>query len=177
MWMRTVPLTLVLVGALASCGGDAADRASKTDKDRGAAAMTIGDSPWSAERTSAKLLDGKLTIRATRTDMNGGQVARQELLLELPGFRGAGDYMTGLSGSRFLGVGIDTSAAEKGDAAATEAATAAIKGAQMLRLTAAKVVVTAADDHEVSGTFSWQPPQGIDQPAIRDGSFRAPLAK
>ena len=174
MWTRTL---LVLVGALASCGGGATDDASQTQKDRGEATMQVGDRQWSAERCSAKLVDGKLTIRASRTDMDGGRVARQELVLELAGFRGAGDYLTGLSGSRFLGVGIDTSAVQQGEQPVTEAATAAIKGAEMLRLTAAKVVVTGADEAEVSGTFSWQPPTGSTQPAIRDGRFRAPLAK
>ncbi|MCB9879253.1 MAG: hypothetical protein H6835_16785 [Planctomycetes bacterium] len=172
---RSIPL-LVLVGALASCGGDT-DGASKTEKDRGEASMTLGDATWTAERTSAKLVDGKLSIRASRMDMKGGKIARQELMLEVSGFHGADDYRTSLHGSRFIGVALDAPAAEKGDEAATKAATDALTGAQHLMLSAATVVVTAADEDEVSGTFSWEPPPGMKQPAIRDGRFRAPLAK
>lgn len=142
--------------------------------------MTLGESQWQADRAKARLTNGSLSISASNMDTTGGKVKRQELTLNVADFKGPGDYLTGLSGSRFLGVGIDTDAmksAESDQEKATQAITEGLSGAQHILLSQAKVTITAANDNEISGTFSWQPPAGAKQPAIQNGTFRALLAK
>jgi hypothetical protein len=178
---RTLALLVTIV--LAGCGDESAATGSSTrtrtgTKDRGEAAMTLGAASWQASSAKAKLANGTLTIRAGKTDRTDGRVTRQELHLQVSDFTGPGDYKTGFSGSRFLGVGLDVEAAKAaGDeqAAATETVTDALTKAKHLMLSGAMVKVTAASDTEVTGTFSWSPPAGIDQPAITNGTFRALL--
>ena len=140
--------------------------------------MKIADVEWSAQRAKAKLKEGRLTIRASSTDTSDGKVERQELHLQIVDYTGPGDYTTGLSGSRFLQVGIDTDAIAAGDdsdEAATKAASSALSGAKHMMLSSAKVTITAASESEISGSFSWQPPKGSKDPALTEGSFRAVL--
>jgi hypothetical protein len=156
-----------------------APRAKKDGKDRGEATMTIGSLAWEADRVKATRKDGTLTIRATRTKM-GKQASRQELHLQIDAFAGPGDYTTGMSGSRFVGVGLDVEAAEAAgdtDDAAKATAAKALSAAEHMMLAGARVLITSASDTEVSGTFSWQPPRGLEKPAIESGTFRAPVGK
>ncbi|MFT4842807.1 MAG: adhesin HecA-like repeat protein [Planctomycetota bacterium] len=176
-------LSLLVVVFLASCGdssGSAEKGKGRSKRDRGAASMTLGETQWQADSAKAKLRNGNLTISARNLDMTGGQVKSQDLTLSVPDYNGPGDYTTGFSGSRFIGVGIDVDAAKaaSGDERATsEAVTDSLLGASHLMLSKAKVTIVAASDVEISGTFSWQPPQGVVQPAIQGGTFRALLAK
>lgn len=163
--------------ATAAPGGEAPARAKKRDKDRGEATMMIGSTAWEAERTRATLANGKLTIRASNTDVSGKKVSRQELHLQIDGYTGPGTYTTGISGSRFIGVGIDAKAAAAAttDEAAVESATDLLSKADHLMLSGAKVTITDANDREISGMFQWDPPGG-KKPAITNGVFRALLA-
>ena len=140
------------------------------------AAMTIGGAAWQSTSASARLTDGKLTIKASNNDLSDGAMKRQELHLLVTEFDGAGDYETAMSGSRFLTVGFDTETAKQADgddAAAQNAILSALNGATHMTLAGAKVKVTSSDDTEIVGTFSWQPPEGSKQPAIEGGTFRA----
>lgn len=180
---RPIPTQLLLACSLvllllpAACGGDGGSSGgsgrSGAKKDRGEAAMTIGGAAWQGSNASAQIDGEKLTIKASHTDVAGGTASRQELHLLVTDYRGAGDYQTALTGSRFLAVGFDTKKAEGGDQAATDALTSALQGATHMTLAGAKVTVASADGAEVVGTFSWQPPPGSKQPAITDGTFRA----
>lgn len=170
---------LLLVG----CGGTAKGDPQSTrrsGKDRGAASMTLGSTPWQASSAKARLQNGKLTIDATYMDTTGGKVKRDQLTLSVADFKGPGEYSTGASGSRFIGVGFDTGAAKDAAAdeqAATKAVGEMLSGASHLMLMNAKVTVTDANATEISGTFSWQPMKGMKQPAIENGTFRALIAK
>jgi hypothetical protein len=181
--MLRLPLVLFCSFVMAACGGDASsssDGRGRARKDRGEAAMQLGAATWQAESTSAKIENGILTLRATRTDRNDGKVSRQELQLQVRDYKGPGDYTTGM-GSRFIGVGIDAAAVQEsaesaqGDAeqGAAKVVTDALSAAKHMMLMAAKVTVTSAGDEQISGTFSWQPPKGLDTPAITNGTFRA----
>lgn len=163
----------------ATPGGDSkAERPRRDkDKDKGEATMTLGANPWQADRVKASLQDATLTIRASQTEVKGKTVTRQELHLQVRDFKGPGDYETGVTGSRFIGVGIDGEAAAKSEDSAAEAATAALADTKHLMLSQAKVTIAAASETEVSGTFSWQPPAGMEKPAITNGTFRAPISK
>lgn len=191
--MRISTLGIVLLGfLLIGCGdkeseapaGDttapAADNKKKRadkDKDRGEASMTIGPLEWTADRVHATRKNNALTIKASRTDTSGDQVARQELHLVIPDVSGPGDYTVAPAGSLFIGVGIDIEAAKAAgddDEATKDQATKALSNADMLQLFGTKVTITSASDTEVSGTFSWEPPTD-DKPAITGGSFRAPI--
>lgn len=175
----TTPLLSLLLLATA-CGGsadsDGSGRGARSDKDRGEASMQLGGATWQAERAKAKIEDGKLTISASRTDMADGKVSRQSLSLTVREFDGAGDYTTGIAGSSFTAVGMDTKAVEaaaESEEASKGALTDMLSKAKHMMLTNAKVTVTAVDDTEVTGTFSWQPTEGSSQPAITGGTFRA----
>jgi len=164
---------------LFACSGEPSNDSGKQTrkgKDRGTATMTIGGSQWTAERAKAKHTGGKLTISASNMDMTDGKVKRQELQLAIADFKGAGDYKTGITGSRFIGVGFDVEAAkeaDKSDEAATKEVTNAVTGAKHLMLSNAEVTITAVSDTEISGSFSWQPHASTKQPAITNGTFRA----
>lgn len=179
-WLVPMLVFALLLLMMAACGGgdtgDSGGRAGRTKKDRGEAAMTIGGAAWQSTSASARLTDGKLTIKASNNDLSDGAMKRQELHLLVTEFRGAGDYETAMSGSRFLTVGFDTETAKQADgddAAAQNAIQSALKGATHMTLAGAKVKVTSSDDTEIVGTFSWQPPEGSKQPAIEGGTFRA----
>jgi len=170
---------LLVAFLLVSCGDDSGSGSSRREragKDRGEAAMTLGSNQWQAESAKAKLAGGRLTISASNMDTTGGKVQSQRLDLNITDYKGPGDYKTGFSGSRFIGVGIDVDAvkaAQGDDQKATEAITSALSGSSHLMLSNANVTITAANDTEISGTFSWQPPPGLKQPAIQNGTFRA----
>lgn len=145
----------------------------RDQKDKGMASVKIDGIAWSAERASASLKDGKLTIRASRMELADGKAKRQELQLHVDNFAGPGDYKTGVGGSRFIGVGLDTKAVASDEAAKAEA-TRAVSNASHVLLSNAQVHIASANDQEVTGTFSWQP-QASGQPVFTDGSFRAPM--
>ena len=187
-------LASLLAYSVAGCDGDDGhktdgavkaqnEKGKREKKDRGNTSMELGGAAWVATAANARTSGKKMTIRASRTDVTDGDVKRQELHLQLDDFHGAGDYLTGISGSRFIGVGFDTGKAKEA-ARADEAtgkqdetaklAVAAITSAKHLILMNAKVHVDDASDAEVSGTFSWTPPAGLkDAPTITNGKFRA----
>jgi hypothetical protein len=166
-------------GADADADADVKEKKEKkAKKDRGDASMSIGGKAWTAESAKAKLAGSKLTIRASRMDMAEGKVSRQELHLQIDDYKGAGDYETGISGSRFVGVGLDTEAAKAAgndDAKTTKVATDALTAAKHMLLMKAKVHIETAGDAEIVGTFSWTPPPGMNDPEISEGKFRAIL--
>ncbi len=166
-------------GSTDSAGKDKAPLAKKkgrVKKDKGEASMKVGDFEWRADGAAARHTDKALSIHASRNDMSGDSVKRQELHLVIDNYAGPGDYTTSLSGSRFVGVGLDIAAgkAAKGDDA--EAKTLAMESlakAEHMMLSKATIKITASSDSEISGSFSWTPASGLDKPAIREGSFRA----
>lgn len=145
-------------------------------KDRGEASMKLGDTAWTADRVRAKKMNGALRIHASHTEVDNKKVTRQELNLLVPDFHGPGDYVASPGGSRFIGVGMDVKAAAGAadDADQKKLAMDAVSKAKHMLLSGANVHIDAASDTEVSGTFSWQPSGGNDQP-ITDGRFRAPI--
>ncbi len=155
-------------------------------KDRGDASAKIGDAIWEASSAKARIRNGTLTIQASRNDMSGPSVKRQELHLQIDNYAGPGDYRTGRTGSRFVGVGINKEeakqAVEKDEESGkgtetTKVATKAITGASHTMLAGVEVHIETADDAQITGTFSWQPPKGLKDPPIRDGQFRALIRK
>ncbi len=146
-------------------------------KDRGDSSMKIGGVEWlgSSARATARETTGgtTLTIKTSRSERSDGTVKRQELHLQIESYAGPGDYEVARTGSRFISVGFDTKVADATDDGATQEAMKAITGADHLMLMGAKVHVDTDDGKTITGTFSWTPPKGLDQPEISDGKFRA----
>jgi hypothetical protein len=159
------------------------DKDSKREKkDRGEASMNIGGVAWTGDSAKARSRGTSLTIKASHTDAGPDGVQRQEVHLQIDDFKGPGDYTTGIGGSQFIAVGMDTKKikeAEKTDAkAGTDAATTQLLGdvlgeSSMILLMQAKVHVDGATATEISGSFSWEPRPNSKDPAITDGKFRA----
>lgn len=154
------------------------DEGQKSKKDKGDASMKLGGSDWTASQASFKLDGGKLTIKASANQFVDNNAMRQELHLQIDDYKGAGSYTTGLAGSRFVSVAVDTGTAEAasktGDQAKVdEVVTDAISQAGMVTLTNATVVIDSAGETEIVGSFSWTPPTGSKDPEITGGKFRA----
>tara|TARA_R110002094_G_scaffold91485_10_gene93685 strand:+ start:907 stop:1590 length:684 start_codon:yes stop_codon:yes gene_type:complete len=176
-------------GSGVAAGGDAASvdagsgssrKRSASSKDRGEAAMMLGATQWTADRVKAKLRNSSLTIKASNTERVDGKMTRQELTLVVSDYKGPGDYKTGAMGSRFIGVGVDMDAAKAagdGEAATRKTLTDVLSDAKHLMLMSAQVTIATASDTEITGSFSWQPPKGMDKPAIKNGTFRALLSQ
>ena len=156
-----------------------ADRKRRRDKDRGEASMMLGDKEWKASRARFKLDEnGVLKLSMTKSDYSGEKSSRDSLDLRIKDFKGPGTYTVEPMGSRFIGVAIDikaATAAGDNDEATKKEAMKAISGAKHTLLTGATVEVTAASDDEITGTFSWTPPKGLNKPAMSKGTFRAKL--
>ena len=155
-------------------------RKKREKKDPGEASMKLGGVEWTAERAKARVKGNKVTIKASRMDNVDGKISRQELHLQIDEAKGPGDYVTGFSGSRFIGVGFDTEKMKKAteEGKETAAAVGALKGASHMMLSAAKVHIDSMNEHEIVGTFSWAPPKGMaNAKAITDGKFRAVVRK
>lgn len=151
-------------------------RRERGKEDRGEGSMTLGGEPWEAERARFRIRDGKLKISLSRSDYDGKTSSRQSLDLRIKDFEGPGAYQVDPMGSRFIGVGIDidkAKAAGKDDDKVKKEAVKAISGAKHMMLSGAKVTISEATDDQIVGTFSWQPPAGLDKPALEDGKFRA----
>lgn len=164
--------------AAPSSGETKKPRKERTKKDRGEASMKLGETEWTADAAKVKTRGNTLTIKASNTEMVDGKAKRQELHLQLKDVNGPGDYVTGISGSRFLGVGIDMKKAQE-EGKESKAAMDAISGSKHLMLSQAKVHIDSMNDDEVVGTFSWTPPKGHPNAAqaITDGKFRARFRK
>tara|TARA_R110002072_G_scaffold25443_4_gene85013 strand:+ start:19370 stop:19993 length:624 start_codon:yes stop_codon:yes gene_type:complete len=166
--------------ASGDAGSGSSRKRSASRKDRGEAAMMLGTTQWTADRVKAKLRNSSLTIKASNTERVGGKMTRQELSLVVSDYKGPGDYKTGAMGSRFIGVGVDmdaTKAAGDGEAATRKTLTDTLSDAKHLMLMSAQVTIATASDSEITGSFSWQPPKGMDKPAIKNGTFRALLSQ
>ena len=153
-------------------------RAKREKKDRGDASAKIGTMEWVAENAKAKLKNGVLNIDASRTDIADKKVSRQQLTMNLPGYKGPGTYEVTPHGSMFLGVGMDTEEIKKAttDDKQAEVATKAVSKSQTILLMKMTAVVESDDGTQIVGTFS-QPALGKRYPAIADGKFRAILKK
>jgi hypothetical protein len=149
---------------------------STTKKDRGQGSMTIGDDEWTAESARVRVNDHRVNLSMSRTDIVDNTVSRQSLTLSITGFKGPGEYETGgMSGSMFVSVSMDASGAKNAgtDKEAGKLITSSLSKARTVQLRGAKVVIVAASETEVSGTFSWSPPAGSKDPEVSNGKFRA----
>jgi hypothetical protein len=151
--------------------------ARKPVKDRGDASMNLGGYAWTGTLASARIKGGTLAIHASRSDYKNGVSSRQEIQLEIDGFKGPGSYTVSMTGSRFIAVGFDTKGMQSAsDDEAEKRAIDALRNARHLSLVGATVTIDAVTDDTITGTFEWKNNTG-NQPAITDGKFRALIKK
>lgn len=165
--------------AAAAAPAPAAAKPSGGAKDRGDGTVTMDGRPWAAERCSArvKASDGggeTLTVSCSHTATSEGAVNREELVLVVADFKGAATYTTGGS-SRYVSVGVDTAAAKaaQGDEAKNTVVTDSIRGSTYVDLKGAQVIVSAASESAIDGSFQWSPAAGKEGPTLTDGKFHA----
>lgn len=174
--------------------GKAEDEAGKDDKDdegskgdadeedKGHAKMKLGEQPWNATRTSARIKDGKLRIYASRARTPEGERERGKLTLVIRDYEGPGSYKTDKVNSNFAGVNFDIEAAEKAaeekdDAKTKELVENSLKTSTIILLQDAKVEITSADDDFIDGTLDWSGIGSVKGPREVSGSFHARIKK